>query len=169
MMTWVDYGIIAIVGISLIIGVFRGFVRELVSLVLWVGAIVATLHYLGTIEQYVSHSIHSIYGQYAAIIIVLLLVVLAVSWFIGKILTAAASSVGLGPVNRFFGLLFGFCRGLLLVAFLITMLPSSDRQSQVSFTDSRLLPYVQPVSNGLNSLIPDDWQDKLKRKLRISS
>mgnify|MGYP006371064045 FL=1 len=42
---WVDYVIIAIIGLSVITGLFRGFVKELIALTVWVLAIWLALNY----------------------------------------------------------------------------------------------------------------------------
>jgi membrane protein required for colicin V production len=165
-MTWVDYGVIAIVAISLIIGLFRGFVREIVSLVIWVAAVLLTLHYLPTIENYLSHSISSSYMRYAIIIIGVLLITLFVSWLIGKLLTIAVSSVGLGFTNRFVGLLFGFIRGILITGFLVTLLPQPDLQAKPAFKDSVLLPSLEPVAHWLGKMIPEGWAETIKQDVK---
>jgi membrane protein required for colicin V production len=162
-MTWVDYGIIAVVGISLIIGLFRGFVREVVSLVVWVAAVLLTLHYLPAIEAALSPSVSSEYVRYSILIIGVLVVTLFVSWLLGKVLTKVVSSVGLGFTNRFVGLLFGLIRGILIVAFLVILLPQTDLKASPAFADSKLLPSVQPLAGWLGKMIPTDWAQRIKQ------
>jgi uncharacterized membrane protein required for colicin V production len=37
-MVWIDYAILAIIGISTLVSLVRGFTKEAVSLVIWIGA-----------------------------------------------------------------------------------------------------------------------------------
>ncbi|KNC65048.1 bacteriocin production protein, partial [Pseudoalteromonas rubra] len=56
-MIWVDYAIFAIVGISTVFGLMRGFVKETMSLVVWIGAFfISSLfyQYLATFLTFIS-------------------------------------------------------------------------------------------------------------------
>lgn len=169
-MTWVDYAIIAIVVVSVIIGLFRGFVREIVSLVVWVSGIALTLHYLPSIEDYLMNWIGSKYLRYAVIVVALLVVILVINWLIGKLLKLATSSGGMGFMNRFLGLIFGFVRGTVIVAFLLLLVPATGFEKGGSFEGSSLIPTVQPLANWLGSLIPQSFSQKvtteIKQKIR---
>lgn len=160
-MTWADYVIIAIVGISLLYGLFRGFVREIVSLIVWIGGVFLLLHYLPPIESSLQGVAASIYVRYAIIIVGFLIVALFVSWLIGKIFNGLVSSVGLGFTNRFVGLLFGFVRGVIIVAFLVILLPPGDEQQVAALKNSKLMPTVQPIADKLSSVIPKDFQQRI--------
>lgn len=165
-MNWIDYGIIAIVGISLMIGLFRGFVREVVSLIIWAAAVLLTLHYLPAIEVELSRwSMDSIYVRYGFICFAVLVVALLISWLLGKIVTKMVSSVGLGFANRFIGLLFGLFRGMLIVAFLVILLPQGDFKAIPAFSDSALLPSVQPLASWLGKIIPMGWAERIKQSV----
>ena len=42
---WADYGVLAVLGLSLIIGLWRGFLREFISLATWVSAFVVAFYF----------------------------------------------------------------------------------------------------------------------------
>ena len=48
-MTWVDYAVIAIVGLSILLSVIHGLVRELMSLASWIVAFVVAQLYAGEV------------------------------------------------------------------------------------------------------------------------
>ena len=165
-MTWVDYGIIGIIAVSVVIALFRGFVREVVSLAAWVGGILLTLHYLIRIESYLAHWVASIYLRYAIIILAVLVLVSLVSWLVGKILHRLVSSVGLGFTNRFFGFIFGFLRGVVVVSFLVILLPPADVKNNQAFKNSELMPKVKPMADWFSSMIPENFTQKITRDVR---
>jgi membrane protein required for colicin V production len=165
-MTWVDYGIIAIIAISVLIALFRGFVREVVSLVVWVGGIMLTLHYLLPIESYVAHWVASIYLRYTIIILAVLIIVSLLSWLVGKILHRLVSSVGLGFTNRFFGFIFGFLRGIVVVSFLVILLPPADVKNNQAFEKSKLMLKVKPMADWFASMIPQNFTEKITKDMR---
>lgn len=44
-MVWVDYAILAIIGLSTVISLIRGFVKEAISLIVWIAAFFVASHY----------------------------------------------------------------------------------------------------------------------------
>lgn len=124
-----DWVLLSAVCVSALFGVWRGFVREAMSLAVWVAAIALAWIYgslpaawlSGLVE---SPSLRLLLGSVAVFIACLLL---------GGMATRAGSSFirlsGLGDMDRLFGLLFGAARGLLLLvvaAALISFTPLRD-------------------------------------------
>ena len=56
---WIDYTIIAIMALSVLISVMRGFVREVISLVIWVAAITVSFIFYQYIANLLINIIHS--------------------------------------------------------------------------------------------------------------
>jgi membrane protein required for colicin V production len=167
-MSWADYGLMAVIVISVIIGLFRGFLREVSSLLLWISGIMLTLHYLPTIEKYLAYRVSSIYLRYAIIIVAVLILVLLMSWLLGKILHLLISSAGLGLIDRFLGVIFGFLRGIVLVSFLIILVEAMDMSSTPVLRDSVFVKTVQPLANWFASMIPKNFTEKITNDLKNS-
>jgi membrane protein required for colicin V production len=113
-MTEFDYAVFVIVGFSLIVGILRGVMRELVMLVGWISAFVLAMAYTGDLAQLMPHSM----GPMLAPLIAYLAIfvgVLVVAGFIGLVLAMLARSAGLGLLDRMLGAAFGAVRGLLVV------------------------------------------------------
>lgn len=154
-MNWIDYTSILIVSFSVIIGMFRGFAREVVSLLVWIGGILLTLHHLADLETQLMSWIGSMYLRYAVIIVISVSSILVVSWLIGKMLRLAVSSAGLGFVDRIFGFVFGFVRGVVIVAFLVATSAVNQLQTAPELQESLLIPAVQPMAIWLSEWAPN--------------
>lgn len=121
-----DWIFLAVLLTSLLLGVWRGLVYEVLSLLSWLVAFVAAQWLAPTVAVYLPMSGASEMIRYAAgFALVFIAVVLAVSvlaWLMQKLM----SSVGLRPVDRLLGAVFGLGRGvviLLAVAVVMEMMP----------------------------------------------
>jgi membrane protein required for colicin V production len=112
----VDYVIIAIIAISAVIGLWRGLVREALSLLVWVAAFWIAYGWAGSFEVHLSGAISDRTLRLVSAFVLLFLLVHVVGFVISRLLTALLESAGLSGVNRVAGGGFGVVRGLLLVA-----------------------------------------------------
>ncbi len=114
-MTVFDYAVLAIIAASLLMGVWRGFVSEVLALIAWIAAILAARAFAHSTAPILADWIKEPAWQYvvafAAIVVVVLFAVALLRYAVSRLLRA----VGLGPIDRFLGAIFGFMRGILVV------------------------------------------------------
>lgn|SRR5690606_10265383 len=120
-MTWVDWAVIAVLGISAMLGLWRGFIREVLALVGWVVAGVIAVLFAADIAAAMPADFTTPLVRHllaAALIFVLVLVVAALA---AALLSKLVRAIGLGPLDRTLGGLFGFVRGgvIVLIAVLL--------------------------------------------------
>ena len=130
-MTWFDWVVLCIVGLSTLFALLRGVIRELIALVAWIVGLVGALAFTPTLGAMLPDITEQPAVRYvlafALIVIAALLVGALIAWPLSKAVRAA----GLGFVDRFLGSLFGLARGIALVlAFVLvaglTPLPRTD-------------------------------------------
>ena len=119
-MTWFDYGVLAIVGISLLWGVLRGFVRELVSMVGWIAGFILAMAFTQALAAQFPPSLGPFLSALLAFIAILLVTWIA-SGLVGLILSKVIQAAGLGWADRSLGALFGLVRGLVIVLILVML------------------------------------------------
>ncbi len=111
-MTLFDYFAIAIVGISMLLGLMRGAVKEVFSLASWVIAfIVAKIFSVQFARVFESAVANSSLRLLTAFIILFILTLIVMS-LISLLIATAIKKIGLGPLDRLLGTFLGLLRGI---------------------------------------------------------
>lgn len=153
-MIWVDYAILGLISISLVIGLFRGFVEEAFSLVLWIVAIWAGLtfsrEFSVLLESVISLPSARIAGAFAA----LFFAVLIFGALINFVLRKLVKQTGLTGSDRFAGMIFGIVRGLVVVTVCIMLAGLTPIPEDAWWKESTLIPPFQSLAVWLREHIP---------------
>ncbi|HKI61455.1 MAG TPA: CvpA family protein [Mariprofundaceae bacterium] len=156
-MNFIDYILIAIVGLSMVLSLWRGFVREMISLIGLVAAFLiasrtsgATGDFLG---KWVSNeTIADIAGFVLVFVIIMILVAL-----IGAIIRKLVDMADLTATDRTLGVFFGAARGLLLIALCFLVYTSYTTPDAKWLKNSMLTPYAISLGNMLGRAIPENY------------
>ena len=110
-----DIGVIAIIVLSAIFAFARGFVREALSIVAWVGAAAITVYGFNPVLLFVSPFVNNVLlAQLIAgfgLFVVSLIVLTIATGYLARLVRASA----LSPIDRTLGFIFGQARGVLIV------------------------------------------------------
>lgn len=158
---WPDYVIIAIILISTLISVFRGFVREALSLAMWVVAFwIAQMFFREMsvhLEPWISVPSMRLGATFAIIFFLVLIVGGLVTFLIGQLIDAT----GLSGTDRAIGMLFGIARGVLIVAALILVAGMTPMPNDPWWQESALISHFEEMAVWLRSLLPDDLAQRI--------
>ncbi len=166
--TALDFGLLAVMLISGVLAMVRGFMREILSIASWVIAAIVTLYtysrVLPLVKQYVQNDL---FATGISVGGVFLLTLLIVSLFTVKISDLVLDS-RIGALDRSLGFLFGLARGLIImvVAFLFFtwLVPAKTEPDWVKNARSR--PILQSTGDWLKSVLPDDPENAILQRLR---
>ena len=168
--TSVDLLVVAIVGVSMLFAIWRGFISETLSILAWLAAAFATLYFGPYVAPIVSHLFSPAWLAwivgYAGVFLFVLLPISFVSFRISE--RVQRSSVG--PLDRSLGALFGVARGLVIVGglYILFSLFVPVRDHPASLRDARLLPLIQRSAQFLISLAPLDTRVAAERRVETS-
>jgi membrane protein required for colicin V production len=167
-MIWVDYVFIGIVLLSVLVGVFRGLVREAMSLVVWVFAFVFTLQYAPSLSEHLPFSIQTpavrVAAAYAIVFLSVLLIGALLTWVVSMLVKGA----GLGGIDRSLGAGFGLVRGVFILVAIVLVAGTSAARDEIWWKQSFLVPQLEPLASSLHGLIPDQWLAYLEPRERES-
>jgi len=151
---WIDFVILALVGISAIIGLLRGFVLEIFSVATWLVAIWVGLSFSREFASYLEPLISLPSARMAASFAVLFFVTLILGGILGSLLSQIISKTGLTGTDRFAGLLFGIGRGMLVVSVLVMLAGLTPLPEDPWWRESQLIEPFQNLALWLQSKIP---------------
>ncbi len=163
-MSIVDIIIIAVLLISTLIGVFRGFIRELLSLLSWLLALYVawTFAELGAsyLVPYLPQAPLRIVAAFTGIFIIVLILASIVSYILYRLFAIA----GISGLDRSLGLVFGIARGVVIVAILIIGSVYMDFASQPWWQGTKLVAYFSPVTDFILTFLPAETAENFRPK-----
>jgi len=153
-MTWVDYTVLTILGVSVIMSIVHGLVRELMSLASWVVSFLVAQHFASQLAPLLQSTIAAESLRLLAAFVAVFLGVMIVMTFIAVMISGLMQKVGLGIVDRLLGGAFGFLRGvaIVLVAVLLAGLTSLPRHP--AWRNAVLSPPLVMLANLAKTWLP---------------
>lgn len=153
----VDWILLAVLGLSLLLGMWRGIVQEVLSLVGWVAAFYVSQMYAPMAAAWLPMEGSSQMLRYAAGFVVVFVAVLVGTVLVSALIKKLISAVGLGPLDRLLGSLFGLMRGvviLLAVTVFVGMTPMRDTDA---WKQAQGTQWLQQFLHVLKPVLPADF------------
>ena len=149
----VDWAIIAVLGLSILLSLWRGFVREAVSLAGWIAAFVIANMFVGEMATFLQQWIANVTGRYVAAYALLFAGMLMVAGIVGKLSAQVVKVTGLTLLDRLLGTVFGFARGIIIVLVVVYVLRQlAPPQNLLWLDESQLMPHVDMLGQWVQVL-----------------
>lgn len=174
---WVDWGILSLIGISLLMGLWRGFVREALSLITWITALWVGIAYCSSVAA-MFQRIPMLGLRFILSFILLVLAVLISGGILSYLISRLISFTGFGVTDKIMGSILGLARGIIVVAVAVMIILPTPLMKDPLWTKSKFGPrfvplaslirdHMSPVVNWVKDRIPDDIlkKDGLMSKL----
>ena len=120
-MTLFDYFVIAIVGVSMLLGLMRGAIKEVFSLASWILAFIVAKAYTVELSRWLETLVSNPSLRLLTAFIILFVATLIILGVISLMLTALIKKIGLGSVDRVLGTSIGFVRGVVIMLVLVIL------------------------------------------------
>lgn len=154
-MNWPDYAILATIVISLLVGLLRGFIKEVFSLVVWAAAFVVSYRFAGDVAMLMEPHVSLPSARTAIGFIGLFIVVLVIGGLINYLLGRLVQSTGLSGTDRLLGGFFGVARGVALVVAAILVTGFTPLPADGWWKESRLIHSFMPLVAWSSGLLPE--------------
>lgn len=172
----VDTIVLVILLISACVAFWRGFIREFVTICGAAGGLFAAWmagpHLQPFLRSLFDVSEGKIEGKLFGLLpygfvadslayLIVFIAVFAILSFVSHILSEKARALGLGPVDRTLGVIFGLVRGLIIVGllYLPVHLWGDKDMKKKWFSDSNTHVYVEATASWLANILPKETKD----------
>ena len=168
-MALIDIAIAVAIVLSAVVGLFRGFVKEAISIASLLFAIWAAMYFgpaIGTVSDswLTSRELQIWFGR-----ILVFAVILSVGGLLGWAVSKLVRLSVLSGMDRFLGSLFGIGRGVLLTAVFLIGGEFAGFDNDPWWDESKLIPHFEVVADwirvmapqGLEMLTPDEAAESL--------
>jgi len=156
-LNFVDYILIAIVGLSMVLSLWRGFVREIISLIGLVAAFLIASRLSGRTGDFLGQWITNPTGADVAGFALVFVIVMIVVGLVGTIIRRLVDLAALTATDRTLGMFFGAARGMLLIALCFLVYTSHSKPDASWLKQSQLTPYAIELGDMLGGMIPQGY------------
>ncbi|MGA2778409.1 MAG: CvpA family protein [Steroidobacteraceae bacterium] len=150
---------------STIVGLMRGFIREIAALVFWILGLWAAWIFGPSVEPYLGGYLSNPAVRPWIGRLVVLIVVLFAGYIVGLLLATLLRSAGLGVMDRLVGMLFGMLRGVVLLGILVICGELLHLNHESWWHRSKMIPYGETVGDWLRAMVGEKGEPwaKLER------
>jgi membrane protein required for colicin V production len=152
-MNWTDYVIIALLVFSSVAGLLRGLLREIISLVTWLAAVVLAWQYSPVLEPHLGGALSDDSVRPWAARAIIFIAVLLIGAAVGAIVTRFTRLSIFSGTDRLLGLVFGMLRGVVALGLLAMLCHAVRLDEEPWYRASTLAPYAEKAGNVLRSLV----------------
>lgn len=138
---WVDFFFLLVTGISCLFGLWRGFVREVLSLLAWIAAILIARVYSEHLAPSFGGWVDSEAMQQVLAFAALFMATLLIGAIINHLVAKLIAITGLKLTDRLLGSLFGIARGVVIVMVFVYF-GASFFAEEGWWLESRLIPHT---------------------------
>lgn len=163
-MTAFDYIAIGIVGVSLLFGLWRGVVGEIIALVAWGLAIFAAVEFGAKLGQWAFTGLNDPAVRTLAGCVLVFVAVLVIMALLRMLVSHMVKALGLSASDRILGMLFGLLRGLLVCMVLVALGGMTSAPQQAWWKQAMLAKPLETSVLAAKQWLPDD----LAKRIRFS-
>lgn len=151
---WIDLLIIGVIALSALTGLFRGVVKEIIALIIWILAVWIAYQYSPRFSSLLKNYIHDPTAQTVVVFILIVLVVLILGAIINGIIGFVLKKSGLGVIDKILGMVFGFVRGVFIVSVVLATVKMTSLPYEQYVKKSSMCAAVDPAVKWVSQYIP---------------
>ena len=161
-MTWIDYLAFGILLLSISLGLFRGFLREVISVIGWILALWLAGRFAPEAALLLPQDFTTPLVRQLVAAILIFVVVSLVAGLIGWLVAKFAHSVGLGMVDRGLGAVFGFGRGMIILLVCAVLIGLTTLTRQSGWRDAALRGPLETAAIATKPYLPEAIASRMR-------
>ncbi len=172
--TLLDGILLAIMLVSAVLAMVRGFSREVLSIVSWIAAAVAAFYLYAQLTPHVQQYLPSIASDKTVANIIAAVTVFFITLIVVSVITMKIADFiidsRIGALDRTLGFVFGAARGMLLVTVALLFfnwLVPDDQPSWIAEAKSK--PMLESIGERITAMLPEDPEGTILDRLKPGS
>jgi membrane protein required for colicin V production len=152
-----DWILLGVLFVSMVVGFWRGLVYEVLSLAGWVAAFYVSQMYAPMAAAWLPMEGSSQMLRYAAGFVVVFVAVLVATVLVSFVVKKLISAVGLGPLDRLLGSLFGLMRGVVILLAVTVLVGMTPMRETLAWKQAQGAQWLQQFLHVLKPVLPADF------------
>jgi membrane protein required for colicin V production len=152
---WVDWALLLVLAISVVVGLWRGLVFEVLSLLGWVAAYVVAQAFATSLSPLLPVGVPGGALNHAVGFALVFIVALIVWALASRLLRMVIHATPLQAIDRLLGAVFGLLRGAVLLLAVATVVLLTPAQRSPAWQQSQGAAWLAALLQGLKPLLPD--------------
>lgn len=158
---WIDVVIVALIVLSAILSLFRGFVKEAVALATWLVALWVAMIFYEDLAAQLAQWITLASAQKITAFTILFVAVLILGSIVNFLAGKLVSRTGLGGTDKLLGVVFGVARGGIIVAILVLLGGLTPFPQDPWWQESQFLGYFEEFAMWMRNYLPGEIADNI--------
>jgi membrane protein required for colicin V production len=158
---WLDWALLAVLLLSVIVGLWRGLVFEILSLAGWVAAFIAAQWCTPSVAPWLPFGVPGSALNFALAFAITFVVALLLWAIASKLIRLLVHATPLQPIDRLLGAVFGLVRGLVLLLVVTTLVLLSPARSSAAWKQSQGAAWLTALFHGLKPMLPASLAERL--------
>jgi len=153
---WIDIVVLALIALSAIPSLFRGFVKEALALATWLVALWVAMTFYGPLAVWLGQWLTEPSAQKVIAFTLLFIAVLLVGAMVNYLASKLVSKTGLSGTDKLLGLVFGVARGGVIVAMLVLLAGLTPIPQDSWWQESHFLEFFEQFALWMRAYLPDE-------------
>lgn len=158
-MNWLDFVFIGILSLSIIISLFRGLIREVLSLFIWAGSFWVAYTFVDVGANALTTYVDLPSARHLIAFVGLFIAALVIGGMVNFVVGKLIKKTGLSGTDRFFGMFFGALRGLVAVVAITFFVNATPLSEDPWWQESQLAPHFVKVSEWVRTNMPEEFSN----------
>jgi membrane protein required for colicin V production len=154
-MNELDWAFVAVAGASILLGLLRGFMREVISLAGWIAGIWLAFRFAVPASDALPVAPDWPVARTAAVALLIVVACVFAAALVGWLVRELVKAAKLSSADRTLGGLFGLARGLLIIGLAVFMVRDSALYREPLWRESMVLPRVEAALAFALSRLPE--------------
>ncbi|MDK2776432.1 MAG: CvpA family protein [Pseudomonadota bacterium] len=153
-MAVIDWVILAVLAVSSLISLKRGFVKEALSLATWIAAFVIARLFSGNLATLLSGMVETNSLRWILAFVILFAGTITIGAMINHLVAEMVRMTGLSGTDRVFGMIFGLIRGVIILVAIVYGLQFTLVPQDAWWQESLFIPHLTSVADWARKTLP---------------